>query len=34
MTAAQGILADPGFGTAPQQLQPLQDLQNGVIKLS
>jgi Ca2+-binding RTX toxin-like protein len=34
LTPAQGIMADPGFGSAPQQLQPLQQLQNGLVKLS
>ena len=34
LTPVQGILADPGFGAAPQQLQSLQQLQNGLVKLS
>ena len=33
-TPAQDVLNAPGFGAAPQQLRPLQDLQQGQIKLS
>ena len=34
LTPAQDVLNAPGFGAAPQQLRPLQDLQQGQIKLS
>jgi hypothetical protein len=30
---AQGTLAHPQFGTAPQSLQPLPALQEGMLKL-
>ena len=33
LTPVQGLLADPGFGSAPQQLQSVQQLQNGLVKL-
>ena len=34
LTPAQDVLNAPGFGAAQQQLRPLQDLQQGQIKLS
>jgi hypothetical protein len=33
-TPVQNILASPQFGSAPQTLQPLASLQNGLVKLS
>ena len=33
LTPVQGILAGPRFGSAPQQLQSLAQLQNSLVKL-